>query len=54
MQGFDLLLYGDSITEIWRGTSDGAPFKRTDGSLDNMTYISWALRAVFDDAFGSK
>ena len=54
MQGFDMVLYGDSITEFWRGTSGGAPAKRPDGSIDNVTWIPWDLRVVFDTTLASK
>jgi hypothetical protein len=54
MQGFDLVLYGDSITEFWRGTSGGLPLKRPDGSIDNVTWVPWDLRVVFDSTLASK
>ena len=32
VQGFDLIFYGDSITEDWRGTSGGVPWPIGTGS----------------------
>ena len=54
VQGYDLIFYGDSITEIWRGTSCGSPFKVTNGDIDNTTYVSYDLRAVTYEAFAHK
>ena len=48
------MFYGDSITEIWRGTSCGSPFKYTNGSIDNTTYVSYDLRAVTFESFEQK
>lgn len=33
-QGFELIFYGDSITEDWRGTSGGVPWPIGSGSAD--------------------
>ena len=59
-QGFDLVLYGDSITEFWRGTSGGLPLgctgcnsKEGVSNWDNATYIGWDMRAVFDDTLAA-
>ena len=43
MQGFELIFYGDSITEDWRGTSGGLPWPIGSGTAD-----------VFYKHFGSK
>ena len=43
MQGFELIFYGDSITEDWRGTSGGLPWPIATGTAD-----------VFYKHFGSK
>lgn len=43
LQGFELLFYGDSITETWRGTDMGRPCSRCQG-----------VPEVFDTYFGSK
>ena len=34
MQGFELIFYGDSITEDWRGTSGGLPWPIGSGTAD--------------------
>lgn len=43
MQGFELVFYGDSISEDWRGTSAGIPWPLASGTAD-----------VFYKHFGSK
>ncbi len=43
LQGFELVFYGDSISEDWRGTSGGMPWPIGSGSAD-----------VFYKHFGSK
>ncbi len=43
MQGFELIFYGDSISEDWRGTSGGIPWPIGSGTED-----------VFYKHFGSK
>ena len=43
MQGFELVFYGDSITETWRGTDMGRPCSRCAG-----------VPAIFQKYFGSK
>lgn len=43
VQGYELLFYGDSITETWRGTDMGRPCSRCQGAPE-----------VFDNYFGSK
>ena len=43
VQGFELVFYGDSITEDWRGTSGGLPWPIASGTAD-----------VFYKHFGSK
>lgn len=43
LQGYDLLFYGDSITETWRGTDMGRPCSRCEG-----------VPKVFSQYFGSK
>lgn len=53
MQGYDIVFYGDSITENWRGTSGGLHWKQWDGSLDK-DFIAADMRSVFLDAFGYK
>ena len=50
MQGFDVVLYGDSITENWRGTSAGELWKWSNGTLDSR-FVGWDMRAVFLTAF---
>lgn len=54
LQGYDILLYGDSITEFWRGTSGGLPHKLVNDTIDTVDYIAWDMRAVFLQTFGSK
>ena len=34
MQGFELIFYGDSISEDWRGTSGGLPWPIGAGTRD--------------------
>lgn len=34
LQGFELIFYGDSITEDWRGTSGGMPWPIGSGTAD--------------------
>lgn len=43
MQGYELLFYGDSIIETWRGTDTGRQCSRCQGAPQ-----------VFDKYFGSK
>lgn len=43
LQGFELVFYGDSITETWRGTDMGRPCSRCTG-----------VPAIFQKYFGSK
>ena len=43
VQGFELVFYGDSISEDWRGTSAGIPWPLASGTAD-----------VFYKHFGSK
>ena len=50
MQGFDVVLYGDSITENWRGTTAGELWKWSNGTLDSR-FVGWDMRAVFLTAF---
>ena len=52
MQGYDVVLYGDSITENWRGTSAGELWKWSNGTLDSR-FTGWNMRAVFEAAFQS-
>ncbi|CAL5218579.1 g273 [Coccomyxa viridis] len=49
-QGYEVVLYGDSITENWRGTSAGELWKWSNGTLDTR-FIGWNMRAVFETAF---
>lgn len=50
VQGYEVVLYGDSITENWRGTSAGELWKWSNGTLDTR-FIGWNMRAVFETAF---
>lgn len=50
MQGFDVVLYGDSITENWRGTTAGELWKWSNGTLDSR-FVGSDMRAVFLTAF---
>lgn len=34
LQGFDVLMYGDTLVEAWRGTFLGEPSSRAHGSAD--------------------
>ena len=43
LQGFELVFYGDSITETWRGTDMGRPCSRCAGVPD-----------IFHKYFGAK
>ena len=45
-----MILYGDSITENWRGTSAGELWKWSNGTLDSR-FTGWNMRAVFEAAF---
>ena len=45
-----MVLYGDSITENWRGTSAGELWKWSNGTLDSR-FVGWNMRAVFETAF---
>lgn len=47
-----MVLYGDSITENWRGTSAGELWKWSNGTLDSR-FVGWNMRAVFEAAFQS-
>ena len=50
LQGYDVVLYGDSITENWRGTSTGELWKWSNGTLDTR-FVAWNMKAVFQEAF---
>lgn len=50
LQGYDVLLYGDSITENWRGTSAGELWKWSNGTLDSR-FVGWNMKAAFLTAF---
>ena len=53
--GFDLVFYGDSTTEVWRGTGAGLPWGVQNPDLfQAMGCASWDMRAVFWNAFASK
>ena len=45
-----MVLYGDSITENWRGTSTGELWKWSNGTLDSR-FVAWNMKAVFQKAF---
>ena len=45
-----MVLYGDSITENWRGTSAGELWKWSNGTLDSR-FVGWNMRGVFEAAF---
>lgn len=53
MQGYDILFYGDSISENWRGTSGGLHWKNWDGTLDTR-FIAADMRAVYLSTFAYK
>jgi hypothetical protein len=54
VQGFDLVLYGDSITEFWRGTSIGLPHQLVNATIDTIHYVAWDMRAEFLKTLGFK
>ena len=45
-----MVLYGDSITENWRGTSAGELWKWSNGTLDTR-FLGWNMKAVTETAF---
>ncbi len=49
-QGYDVVLYGDSITENWRGTSAGELWKWSNGTLDSR-FVGGDMKSVFLTAF---
>lgn len=53
VQGYDIVFYGDSITENWRGTSGGLHWKLWDDTLDT-NFIAADMRSVFLSSFGYK
>ncbi|CAL8470097.1 g9639 [Coccomyxa elongata] len=53
MEGYDILFYGDSITENWRGTSGGLHWRNWDGTLDTR-FIAADMRAVYLNTFAYK
>ncbi len=53
VQGYDIVFYGDSISENWRGTSGGLHWKLWDGRLDT-NFVASDMRAVFLASFGYK
>ena len=67
LQGVDVVFYGDSITETWRGSDMGAASARTSGALEHATACLPGIRshgcsclnaatgvpAIFEEYFGS-
>lgn len=56
-QGFEFILYGDSITETWRGTQFAEPIKRAEGGQEAFErywgdYRTAALAIAGDAIFG--
>ncbi len=55
LQGLDLVIYGDSISENWRGTSTGLPYTRQENGTsvtDNIDFVAPDMRATFFQTLG--
>ncbi|BDA50220.1 hypothetical protein COCOBI_15-3490 [Coccomyxa sp. Obi] len=57
LQGLDLVIYGDSISENWRGTSMGLPYTRQENGTtvtDTTDFVAPDMRATFFKTLGSQ
>ncbi len=56
MQGYDVVIYGDSISENWRGTSGGLPYIRKDNtsSRPDPNFVAADMRAAFLETLGQQ
>ncbi|EIE23233.1 SGNH hydrolase [Coccomyxa subellipsoidea C-169] len=56
MQGYDVVIYGDSISENWRGTSGGLPYIRKDNtsSRPDPNFVAADMRAAFLETLGQR